>query len=298
MRVVVTGSSGLIGRALVSRLTADGHRVAVLVRRTPGPGEARWDPERGQIDAHALDGAEAVVHLAGAGIGDKRWTTARKDVILRSRVDATAVLCRCLAGLDRRPSVVISASAIGYYGDRGDEVLTERSGPGTGFQAEVCRRWEEATAPAEAAGIRVVHLRSGVVLARHGGALGRQLPLFRAGLGATLGSGRQWLSWISLRDEVGAIVHALADTSLVGPVNATAPAPVTNREFTKELGHALHRPAVLGAPPFALRLALGRQLADELLLGSLRVVPARLADAGYTFADPTLEGALRQTLGT
>ncbi len=298
MRVVVTGSSGLIGQALVSRLTTDGHRVCVLVRRSPGPGEARWDPGQGQIDADALDGAEAVVHLAGAGIGDKRWTTARKDVILHSRVDATAVLCRCLAGLDRRPSVLVSASAVGYYGDRGDEELTERSGPGTGFQAEVCRRWEEATAPAETAGIRVVHLRSAVVLARHGGALGRQLPLFRAGLGATLGSGRQWLSWISLRDEVGAIVHVMADPSLVGPVNATAPAPVTNREFTKELGRALRRPAVLGAPPFALRLALGKQLADELLLGSPRVVPARLADAGYTFADPTLEGALRQTLGT
>jgi uncharacterized protein (TIGR01777 family) len=298
VRVVVTGSSGLIGRALVARLTADGHRVCVLVRRSPGPGEARWDPGQGQIDADVFDGAEAVVHLAGAGIGDKRWTTARKDIILRSRVDSTALLCRWLAGLDRRPSVVVSASAIGYYGDRGDEELTERSGPGTGFQVEVCRRWEEATAPAEAAGIRVVHLRSAVVLARHGGALGRQLPLFRAGLGATLGSGRQWLSWISLRDEVGAIVHAMADTSLVGPLNASAPTPVTNREFTKELGRALHRPAVLGAPPFALRLALGRQLVDELLLGSLRVVPARLADAGYTFDDPALEGALRQTLGT
>jgi len=290
--VVVTGSSGLIGRALVAALKAGGHDVCALVRRSPGPGEAAWDPSGASIDAGALEGAGAVVHLAGAGIGDRRWTTARRDVILGSRVDSTTLLCRALAALDHRPSVLVSASAIGYYGDRGDEELTEASASGTGFQAEVCRAWEGATAEAEAAAIRVVHLRSAVVLARRGGALGRQLPLFRAGLGGRLGSGRQWFSWISLEDEVGAILHALGDASLVGAVNASAPAPVTNREFTKVLGRVLHRPAVLAVPPVALRLALGRGLADELLLGSLRVIPDRLVASGYGFRDPDLEGAL------
>jgi uncharacterized protein (TIGR01777 family) len=276
----------------VSRITADGHDVCVLVRRPPGPGEARWEPTESRIDGEALEGADAVVHLAGAGIGDKRWTTARKDVILRSRVDSTTLLSHTLASLTRPPSVLVSASAIGYYGDRGDEELTEGSGSGTGFQAEVCRAWEGATSDAESAGIRVVHLRSAVVLSPKGGALARQLPLFRAGLGGRLGAGGQWLSWISLRDEVGVILHAVGETSLDGPLNASAPSPVTNREFTRQLGHALHRPAALAAPPFALRLALGRQLADELLLGSLRVLPARLTDAGYRFQDPSLEGAL------
>jgi uncharacterized protein (TIGR01777 family) len=291
VRIVVTGSSGLIGRALLPSLRAGGHETVALVRRAPGPGEAQWEPERGEIDSNALEGAGAVVHLAGAGIGDHRWTPARKDVILRSRVDSTTVVCRALAGLRSPPPVLVSASAIGYYGDRGDEELTETSGSGTGFQAEVCRAWEEATAPAEQAGVRVVHLRSAVVLSRHGGALGRQFPLFRAGLGGRLGSGRQWFSWISLDDEVGVILHVLDDVSVVGPVNASAGA-VTNREFTRELGRVLHRPAVLAVPPVALRLALGRQLADELLLGSLRVVPARLLDAGYRFRHPALAGAL------
>jgi uncharacterized protein (TIGR01777 family) len=292
VRIVVTGSSGLIGRALVTRLTALGHETVVLVRRAPGRGEARWDPSGGQIDAGALEGAGAVVHLAGTGIGDSRWTAARKEIILHSRVDSTTLLSTTLAAMTHPPAVLVSASAIGYYGDRGDEELTEASGPGTGFQAEVCRAWEGATTAAESAGIRVVHLRSAVVLSAGGGALARQLPLFRAGLGGTLGSGRQWFSWISLNDEVGVILRAIEDASLAGAVNASAPAPVTNRDFTKELGRALHRPAVLKVPPAALRLALGRQLADELLLGSLRVLPARLADAGYTFETPTLAGAL------
>jgi uncharacterized protein (TIGR01777 family) len=297
MRVVVTGSSGLIGQAVVSTLKDAGHDTMVLVRRTPGPGEARWDVAEGRIDTDALEGGDAVVHLAGAGIGDRRWTPQRKDVILRSRVEGTMLLCSALAGLAHRPSVLVSASAIGYYGDRGDEELAESSGPGTGsFQAEVCQAWEGATAEAQRAGIRVVHLRSAVVLSRHGGALAKQLPLFKAGLGAKLGSGDQWLSWISLRDEVGIILRAIEDGSLAGALNASAPAPVRNREFTKELGRALHRPAVLGVPPFALRLALGRQLADELLLGSLRVLPTRAVDAGYRFHDPELGGALEEAL--
>ncbi|HVC70342.1 MAG TPA: TIGR01777 family oxidoreductase [Acidimicrobiales bacterium] len=292
MRVVVTGSSGLIGRALVDALGAAGHETTVFVRRPAGPGEARWDPEVGTIETGAFDGAGAVVHLAGAGIGDKRWSAARKGVILGSRVASTTLLSRTLAGLGTPPAVLVSASAIGYYGDRGDEALTETSGTGVGFQAEVCRAWEAATADAEAAGIRVVHLRSAVVLSRRGGALGRQLPLFRAGLGGRLGSGRQWFSWISLRDEIGAVMHVIENGSLVGAVNASAPTPVTNREFTAGLARALHRPALVAVPPFALRLALGRQLADELLLGSLRVMPGRLLDSGYQFQDPTLDAAL------
>jgi uncharacterized protein (TIGR01777 family) len=292
MRIVVTGSTGLIGQALLSALGAGGHETLALVRRAEGPGEARWDPDGGTIDVGALAGADAVVHLAGAGIGDRRWTPGRRAVILGSRVESTSLLCRVLAGLDRPPSVLVSASAIGYYGDRGDEELTEASGPGTGFQAEVCRRWEGATVAAEEAGIRVVHLRSAVVLARTGGALAKQLPLFRVGLGGRLGSGNQWLSWITLRDEVGAILHTLETPALAGPVNASAPAPVTNRDFTKALGRALKRPAVLAVPPFALRLALGRDLADELLLGSLRVMPVRLTETGYMFRDPDLGEAL------
>lgn len=296
MRIVVTGASGLIGQALLGALEAAGHDTTVLVRRPPGTGEARWDPEAGTIDAGAFDGVGAVVHLAGAGIGDKRWSPARRDVILGSRVASTTLLSRTLAGLGSPPAVLVSASAIGYYGDRGDEELTEASGPGSGFQAQVCASWEAATADAEAAGIRVVHLRSAVVLSPGGGALGRQLPLFRAGLGGRLGSGRQWFSWISLRDEIGAVMHALEQPALAGAVNASAPAPVTNREYTAALGRALHRPAVVAVPPFALRLALGRQLADELLLGGLRVMPARLLDSGYRFRDPTLGGALEEML--
>jgi uncharacterized protein (TIGR01777 family) len=292
VRIVVTGASGLIGQALLTRLKGLGHDPVVLVRRTPGRGEARWDPSSGQIDGGALEGAAAVVHLAGAGIGDSRWTAARKEIILGSRVDSTTLVSTTMAAMAHPPAVLVSASAIGYYGDRGDEELTEASGPGTGFQAEVCRAWEAATAGAEAAGIRVVHLRSAVVLSAGGGALGRQLPLFRAGLGGTLGSGRQWFSWISLDDEVGVILRAIEDPSLAGAVNASAPTPVTNRDFTKELGRALHRPAVLKVPPVALRLAFGRQLADELLLGSLRVLPARLTEAGYRFEHPSLAGAL------
>jgi hypothetical protein len=281
MRIVVTGASGLIGRALLRALLSAGHETTVLVRRAAGPGEARWDPAAATIEPAALEGAGAVVHLAGAGIGDSRWSAARKEIILRSRLDSTTLLARTLAALENPPSVLVSASAMGYYGDRGDEELTEASGPGSGFQAEVCRAWEESTAPAEAAGLRVVHLRSAVVLSRHGGALG---------------SGKQWLSWITLRDEIGVILRAIEDSSLVGPLNASAPAPVTNREFTKALGRALHRPAVFAVPPFALRLALGRQLADELLLGSLRVLPGRLTELGYRFQDPALPGALQEAL--
>ncbi|MGH9018319.1 MAG: TIGR01777 family oxidoreductase [Acidimicrobiales bacterium] len=292
MRIAVTGASGLIGRALVTALGEAGDDVRPLVRRQSGPGEIGWDPTAGRLDPRALAGIDAVVHLAGAGIGDRRWTDARKQIVLRSRVESTALLARTVASMDNPPKAMVSASAIGYYGDRGDETLTETSAAGSGFQAEVCQAWEQATAPAESAGIRVVHLRSAVVLSRRGGALGRQLPLFRLGLGGRLGSGRQWLSWISLRDEVAVIRRAIDDAGLVGPVNAAAPAPVTNREFTRALGRALHRPAVLAVPPVVLRLVLGRDLADELLLGSVRVVPAKLTEARFPFEDPRLDSAL------
>jgi uncharacterized protein len=235
--------------------------VTALVRRTPRPGEAAWDPPAGSIDADTIEGADAVVHLAGAGIGDKRWSAARRHEIVSSRVQSTALLARTLAELSRRPAVLVSASAVGYYGDRGDEELTEDSEPGSGFLADVCRAWEGAAAPAVAAGVRVVALRSGVVLSAHGGALTRQLPLFRAGVGGRLGSGRQWC------------------------------------DFTRALGRALHRPAVLAVPGAALRVALGSDFASEMVLAGQRVLPAKLMATGYTFAHPGIESALASVVG-
>ncbi|HTZ07565.1 MAG TPA: TIGR01777 family oxidoreductase [Acidimicrobiales bacterium] len=297
MRVIVTGSTGLIGRSLTGALRARGDEVVGLVRRAPqGAGEARWDPAAGQLDPALLEGADGVVHLAGAGIGDRRWTAGRRREIVASRVDSTALVARTLARLERPPEVLVSASAVGWYGDRGDEELTEESGAGTGFLAEVCQAWEEATGEAAAAGRRVVRLRSGVVLSASGGALRRQLPLFRLGLGGRLGDGRQWLSWIAVDDEVGIILHALEDRSLAGAVNATAPAPVTNREFTAALGAVLHRPTVAAVPRAALRLALGPELAAEMVLASQRVLPSRVVAAGYRFRHATVDAALRAVL--
>ncbi|HUC36835.1 MAG TPA: TIGR01777 family oxidoreductase [Acidimicrobiales bacterium] len=296
MRVVVTGSSGLIGRALLVRLRHEGHEVTPLVRRAPSVGEAHWDPARGVLDEAVLEGVDAVVNLAGAGIGDRRWTTTRKQEILESRVSSTSLLSSALAATEGRPATLVNASAIGFYGDRGDELLTEESAPGTGFLAEVCRAWEAATAPAESAGVRVVHLRNAVVLARHAGALARQLPLFRLGLGARLGRGDQWFSWITLRDELSAILLVLEQPALVGAVNCTSASPVTNARFTSALGKALHRPAALAVPRPALRLALGRQLADEAVTASLRVVPRRLEASGFAFEDRSIEEALASVL--
>jgi len=295
MRVVVSGSSGLVGGALLDALAARGDTVVPLVRRAPGPGELRWDPAAGTVDAAGLAGADAVVNLAGAGLGDRRWSAHRRGEIVASRVDATALLARTLAAMPAPPAVLVNASAVGFYGDRGDEELTEDSAPGTGFLAELCRRWEEATAPAAEAGVRVVRLRSGVVLSAAGGALARQLPLFRLGLGGRLGSGRQWLSWISLDDEVGVVLHAL-DHGLRGPVNATAPAPVTNRDFTRALGRALGRPAVVAVPAVALRAALGAELAAEMVLAGQRVLPAAVVASGYRFRHASVEGALAAAL--
>jgi uncharacterized protein (TIGR01777 family) len=297
MRIAVTGSSGLIGSALVDRLRAGGHEVLRLVRSGPaGDDGIEWSPTEGTIDGAGLEGVEAVVHLAGAGIADKRWSDARKRVILESRTTSTDLLARTLAGLDRPPSVLVSGSAIGIYGDRGDEVLTEDSSPGEGFLADVCVAWEAAADPAREAGIRVVHPRTGLVLSSEGGALAKQLPLFKAGVGGKLGSGDQWWSWISMEDELGAL-ESLLDADLEGPVNLTGPAPVTNAEFADVLGDVLGRPSFVPVPRFGPKLLLGGELAEELLFTSARVQPTRLEEAGYAFTHPTAEAALRSELG-
>lgn len=295
MRIAVTGSTGLIGTALVSSLTADGHEVIRFTRsQSPAPGAARWDPVGGTIDVGTLARADAVVHLAGRSIGPVRWTAKVKREILRSRVDGTRLLAQTMAGLEDGPRVLVCASGIHWYGDRGDEVLTERSPPGKGFLAEVCRQWEAAAEPARAAGIRTVHLRNGVVQAREGGSLALQARLFRLGLGGRLGSGRQWWSWIALDDVVGLYRHALT-VEVEGPMNATTPNPVTNAEFTAALARVLRRPALLPVPALGPRL-LFRDMADELAFASIRVYPAAAQASGYTFRHPNLEPALRHVL--
>jgi uncharacterized protein (TIGR01777 family) len=296
MNILVTGASGLIGSALASSLSAAGHDVTRLVRSAPQPGEkaARWDPQAGSIDAHAFDGVEAVVHLAGENIA-ARWTSAQKVKIRDSRVQGTQVLSEQLATLADPPKVLVCASAIGYYGDRGAEVLSEDSAAGAGFLAEVCRAWEAAAEPARQKGMRVVHLRFGLVLSATGGALAKMLPPFRLGLGGVLGSGRQYISWIALADAVGAIEHAIVTDALQGPINAAAPQAVTNQEFTKTLGNVLGRPTIFPLPAFAARLMFG-EMADALLLASTRVQPAKLLASGYRFRYPELEGALRHLL--
>jgi hypothetical protein len=297
LAVAVTGASGLVGSALVPFLTTGGHRVLRLVRRaTASPDEVEWRPGQGGLDASRLEGLDAVVHLAGAGITDARWTPERKRVILESRADGTRALCEALAKLARRPRVLVSASAIGYYGNRGQDWVDESSAPGSGFLAGVCERWEEATEPARAAGIRVVRLRIGLALSARGGVLGRMLPAFRMAMGGPLGSGSQYLSWIALDDLVGAVHHLLFADDVEGPVNAVAPLPVDSARFAHVLGRALHRPAVLRVPAAALRFAFG-EMADEALLGGARVRPARLEAAGFRFLHPTLESALRAELG-
>lgn len=297
LSVAVTGASGLIGSALVPVLTAAGHAVTRLVRRAPGPGEARWNPGAGQIDAAALEGTDVVVHLAGESIASARWTVERKRRIRDSRVVGTGLLARTLAALNRPPQLLVSASAIGLYGHRGDTPLTESDPPGTGFLAEVGRDWEGATGPASQAGIRAVLLRFGIILSPQGGALAKMLPPFRLGVGGPLGSGRQWMSWLTIADAVGIIQHGITCLELSGPVNAVAPEPVTNAEFTRSLGMVLGRPAVLPVPTFALELLFG-EMAGEALLGSQRVLPRRLEETGYAFRDPVLLPALRRLLTT
>jgi uncharacterized protein (TIGR01777 family) len=295
--VLVTGAHGLIGSALLPRLRAEGHRVVRLVRDEPeGSDDVRWDPAAGTIDATALEAVDAVVHLAGAGIGDRKWTPARKQLILDSRTQGTGLLARTLAGLTRRPQVLLSGSAVGYYGNRGPEELTEVSAPGDDFPARVCVAWEAATAPAEEAGIRVVHLRTGIVLAAHGGALQRMLLPFKLGLGGRIGAGEQYMSWIALDDHVGAICHLLTDESVAGAANLSAPNPVTNAEFTKALGAALHRPTALPTPLLPLKAVYGGELVEHLLVNGQRVLPRVLEQRGYDFAHPQLDDALRAVL--
>lgn len=297
-RVAISGASGLIGGALTAFFATGGHRVDPLVRRAPRADttEIYWDPARGEIDAARLEGVDAVVHLAGENIAAGRWTAARKEAIRASRVEGTRLLCRALAGLSRGPSVLVSASAIGYYGDRGDEPLREESPPGSGFLADVCQAWEAATAPAAQAGIRVVTLRNGLVLTGRGGALVRMLGPFRLGLGGVMGSGRQYMSWIALDDLVRAIHFAMLTTTLAGPVNAVAPRPATNAEFTRTLGRLLRRPTILALPRFVIRLVFG-EMGPALLLASARVLPSRLEAAGFQFRHAELTDALRSALG-
>ncbi|WP_169945544.1 TIGR01777 family oxidoreductase [Microbispora sp. H11081] len=296
MTTVVTGSSGLLGTALADALRADGHEVRRLVRRPPsGPDERFWDPANGVLDPGALEGADAVVHLAGAGIGDRRWSEAYKRELVDSRVSGTRTLAEALARAERGPRVLLSSSAIGFYGDTGDRAVDESAPSGTGFLAGLVREWEAATAPAAEAGLRVSLMRSGVVLSGRGGALARMLPLFKMGAGAVLGDGRQYVSWISLPDWVDAARFLLAH-DLDGPVNLTAPEPVTNAEYTAALAKALRRPTMpVPAPRFALRLALG-EFAEEALLAGQRVLPRRLLDAGHRFAHPTIGEALSAVL--
>lgn len=298
MRVAITGASGLIGTALSRSLIADGHSVLRLVRRAArSAGELAWDPgaTAGGIDPAALSDVDAVVHLAGAPIAAQRWTQARKNVLVRSRVQATGALVAALAAAPERPGVLLSGSAIGWYGDTGETIVDESAPVGTGFLADLVRDWEAAAQAASSAGIRVVMLRTGVVLARDGGMLPRLVPPFRFGLGAAIGSGRQYLSWISLTDHVRATRFALDAQALAGPVNLTSPNPVTNAQFTAELARALHRPARLRLPPAVLRAALG-EVSSELL-SSARVVPRKLTDAGFTFSEPEIGQALAAALG-
>ncbi len=297
MKILVTGSTGLIGSALVSSLIAGGHQVARLVRRKPKPGasEVHWDPSADFIDAPGLNGFDAVVHLAGENIGEGRWTAQKKARIKNSRVEGTHLLAEGLAQVSNRPKVMVCSSAVGYYGNRGAEILREDSPPGKGFLAEVCVEWEAAAKPAIAKGIRVVYLRSGVVLSPNGGALAKMLLPFKMGVGGVIGSGDQYWSWIALDDTIGVIHFVLANDQFSGAFNAVAPNPVTNREFTKTLGRVLGRPTIFPMPAAAARIALG-EMADEMLLGSTRVEPARLLAAGYKFKFPTLEAALRHLL--
>jgi uncharacterized protein (TIGR01777 family) len=299
MDVAVTGSSGLIGTALGPALEAAGHRMVKVVRHIPaGEGNIGWDPGGAKIDAAGLEGVGAVVNLAGVGIGDSHWSKEHKKKVLYSRVNGTKLLAETLPTLQNGPKIFLSASAVGYYGDRGDEVLTEASSSGEGFLAQVCREWEEASRIPGDTGIRVTNLRTGIVLAKHGGALKKMLAQFKFGLGGRFGSGRQWMSWITLADEVAAIVHLLGDGAPAGPVNLTAPNPVTNAEFAKALGRAMHRPTLFTVPAFALKLGLGREMGTELVLFGQRAQPEALTASGFTFGATDVATGLQQVLAT
>ena len=295
MRVAVTGASGLIGSALVPALKARGHDVVRLVRRPPqAADEVRWDPRSGDVDLGGLAGVNGIVHLAGAGVGDKRWTEAYKAEIRDSRVQGTTTIARAAAALDPRPAVLVCGSAIGFYGDTGDKAVTEESAQGTGFLADVVAAWEASAQPAIDAGIRVPFARTGLVVSSRGGAWKRLMPIFKAGLGGKVGSGTQYWSFISLRDEVAALISLLEDTRYAGPVNLTAPEPVTNSEVTAAMGRVLGRPTILPVPAFALKIALGEFSQD--VLGSQRVIPTVLERDDFTWQDATIDEAIRQAV--
>ena len=297
MNVLVSGSSGLIGSALISALANEGHRVIRLTRSGSAGdhGTVRWDPSEGEIDTNRLEGIDAVVHLAGESV-EGRWTSAKKARIRKSRVQGTRLLAETLAGLPVPPRVMVSASATGYYGDRGEELLREESAPGSNFLARTCQEWEAAADPARGTGVRVAHPRFGLVLSAEGGALATMLPIFKLGGGAKIGSGRQYWPWVAIDDAVGAVLHALTSDSLEGPVNVVAPDPPTNLQYTRTLGRVLNRPTVFALPAPVVRVVLG-QLADELILASQRVEPAKLEESGYEFRYPELERALQHLLG-
>src|SRR2546427_5172036 len=289
MKIAITGSTGLVGSALVPLLTRAGHDVLSLAR------PSQWNPEKGTVDQKAVDGIDALIHLAGENIAAGRWTAAQKARIRDSRVKGTRLIAEAIAKMQKLPQVMISASAIGYYGDRGSEILREDSAPGKGFLPDVCRQWEGATDPATRKGIRVVHLRTGVVLSKNGGALQKMLFPFKAGIGGKIGSGRQYWSWISIDDVGSSIIHCIQANGLHGPVNVVSPTPVTNLEFTKALGRVLHRPTVFPLPAFAARLVLG-EMADALLLASTRVEPAKLLGSRFVFQHKDLEAILANLL--
>ena len=292
MRIAVTGASGFIGGHLVPALRGAGHDVVRLVRRAPtAADEVRWDPTTGTVDTHALGHVDAVVHLAGPGIGERRWTRRYKHELITARVQGTATIARTLAAMNPRPQVLVSVSGIGYYGDTGSNPVEESAPSGATFAAETCRRWEGAAAPAVEADIRVVHPRSAPVMARRGGAFGRLRLVLNSGLGGPLGSGRQYWSWITIEDEIRSMLFALEDAHLHGPVNFCAPTAVTNAELMRACARALHRPALVPVPAFALRIVLG-EFANELLINQ-RVVPRKLLDAGFTFSHPDIDGAAR-----
>jgi uncharacterized protein (TIGR01777 family) len=296
MNILISGSNGLIGKRLVSLLNQGGHAVVRLVRKEPATGDRRfWNPDAGTLDPAVFDGIDGVVHLGGVNIAEARWSEKQKARLRDSRVNSTSLLASTMASLDHKPSVFVSASAIGYYGERGDEELFEESPPGEGFLPELCQAWEEATLPAANADIRVVDLRLGMVIDRQEGALSKMLMPFKMGLGGVMGSGQQYWSWISLEDAARAIEFALTNEELRGPVNGVSPQPVTNREYTKSLGKALHRPTIFPMPAFAARLAFG-EMADGLMLCSARVIPSRLTAAGFEFRHPTLDAAFADIL--
>ncbi len=295
MHVLITGASGLVGQRLTDSLKAEGHQVTRMVRSAPQPEEALWNYRDRQIDLDKLATGDAVIHLAGENVAGGRWTDAKKRRILESREQGTRFLAESLAQLSKRAGILISASATGFYGSRGDEILTEQSEPGQGFLPKVCLAWERACQPAVEAGVRVAHVRIGIVLSAKGGALAKMLLPFKLGVGGRIGSGQQWWSWITLDDLVRVIQYVLMTDALQGPVNATSPNPVTNQEFTKTLGRVLKRPTVFPMPSFAARWALG-EMADELLLASARVLPQRLQEHGFEFHHSELEPALRHAL--